>query len=174
VRVEIISNMASVFFPAAQITGQSPLCPRINALRRVGPACRGLLRAGGGPGLNPVNQVSSRGGTSAAARWPWLDSPMCKSAVFNVLTGLNQHVGNWPGKTVEQKTGEFTFEGKTIRLVDLPGTYSLTANSEEERIARDFILRERPDVIVVIANATALERNLYLVTGLSWVRRTAG
>ena len=99
---------------------------------------------------------------------------MCKSAVFNVLTGLNQHVGNWPGKTVEQKTGEFTFEGKTIRLVDLPGTYSLTANSEEERIARDFILRERPDVIVVIANATALERNLYLVTGLSWVRRTAG
>jgi energy-coupling factor transporter ATP-binding protein EcfA2 len=84
-----------------------------------------------------------------------------KSTVFNMLTGLNQHVGNWPGKTVEQKIGEFTFAGKTIRLVDLPGTYSLTANSEEERIARDFILRERPDVIVVIANATALERSLY-------------
>jgi ferrous iron transport protein B len=53
-----------------------------------------------------------------------------KSTVFNVLTGLNQHVGNWPGKTVERKTGEFTFGGRTIRLVDLPGTYSLTANSD--------------------------------------------
>lgn len=89
-----------------------------------------------------------------------------KSTVFNVLTGLNQHVGNWPGKTVEQKTGELSFEGKSIRLVDLPGTYSLTANSEEERIARDFILRERPDVIVVIANAAALERGLYLLAEL--------
>ena len=60
-----------------------------------------------------------------------------KSTVFNLLTGLNQHVGNWPGKTVEQKTGEFAHHGRPIRLVDLPGTYSLTANSEEERIARD-------------------------------------
>lgn len=89
-----------------------------------------------------------------------------KSTVFNMLTGLNQHVGNWPGKTVEQKSGEFSHNDNLIRLVDLPGTYSLTANSEEERIARDFILRERPDVVVVIVNAAALERNLYLVAEL--------
>ncbi|MBU4224807.1 MAG: ferrous iron transport protein B [Chloroflexi bacterium] len=89
-----------------------------------------------------------------------------KSTVFNMLTGLNQHVGNWPGKTVEQKTGLYTHNGQLIRLVDLPGTYSLTANSEEERIARDFLLRGRPDVVVVIVNAAALERNLYLVAEL--------
>ncbi len=89
-----------------------------------------------------------------------------KSTVFNMLTGLNQHVGNWPGKTVEQKIGEFRHNGRVIRLVDLPGTYSLTANSEEERIARDYLIRERPDVVVVVVNAAALERNLYLVTEL--------
>jgi ferrous iron transport protein B len=89
-----------------------------------------------------------------------------KSTVFNMLTGLNQHVGNWPGKTVEQKVGEFTHDGKKIRLVDLPGTYSLTANSLEERIARDFIITERPDVIILITNATDLECNFYLLTEL--------
>jgi ferrous iron transport protein B len=89
-----------------------------------------------------------------------------KSTVFNMLTGLDQHVGNWPGKTVEQKTGEFTHEGRTIRLVDLPGTYSLTSNSEEERVARDYLIRERPDVAVVVINAAALERNLYLLAEL--------
>ena len=89
-----------------------------------------------------------------------------KSTIFNVLTGLNQHVGNWPGKTVEQKRGEFTHDERTIRLVDLPGTYSLTANSEEERIARDFIICELPDVVIVIVNATALECNFYLLAEL--------
>ncbi len=89
-----------------------------------------------------------------------------KSTVFNRLTGLSQHVGNWPGKTVEQKTGEMEYESARVRLVDLPGTYSLTANSEEERIARDFILRERPDVVIAIVNAAALERNLYLLAEL--------
>jgi len=89
-----------------------------------------------------------------------------KSTIFNILTGLNQHVGNWPGKTVEQKTGLYTRDGQVIRLVDLPGTYSLTANSEEERIARDFLLREKPDLVVAIVNAAALERNLYLVAEL--------
>jgi ferrous iron transport protein B len=89
-----------------------------------------------------------------------------KSTVFNMLTGLNQHVGNWPGKTVEQKTGLYTHGGQVIRLVDLPGTYSLTANSEEERIARDFLLREKPDVVVAIVSAAALECNLYLVAEL--------
>jgi len=89
-----------------------------------------------------------------------------KSTVFNVLTGLSQHVGNWPGKTVEQKFGICVHEGKQVRVVDLPGTYSLTANSEEERAARDFIIYERPDVVAVIVNAAALERNLYLLAEL--------
>ena len=90
-----------------------------------------------------------------------------KSTVFNMLTGLSQHVGNWPGKTVEQKTGTFRRgDGTALNLVDLPGTYSLTANSEEERIARDFLIRERPDAVIAVVNAAALERNLYLVAEL--------
>jgi len=89
-----------------------------------------------------------------------------KSTVFNMLTGLSQHVGNWPGKTVEQKTGTLHRDGIAIHLVDLPGTYSLTANSEEERIARDYLIRERPDVVIAIVNAAALERSLYLVAEL--------
>ncbi|MFN2224995.1 MAG: FeoB small GTPase domain-containing protein, partial [Anaerolineae bacterium] len=89
-----------------------------------------------------------------------------KSTVFNLLTGLSQHVGNWPGKTVEQKTGIYRHNGTTINLVDLPGTYSLTANSAEEVIARDYIIQERPDVVVAVVNAASLERNLYLVAEL--------
>jgi len=89
-----------------------------------------------------------------------------KSTLFNLLTGMNQHVGNWPGKTVEQKVGHFTHNGTTYRLVDLPGTYSLTANSLEEIIARDFIIKERPDVVIVLLDAATLERNLYLVAEL--------
>ena len=89
-----------------------------------------------------------------------------KSTVFNLLTGLSQHVGNWPGKTVEQKTGSYRHNGTTINLVDLPGTYSLTANSLEEVIARDYIIQERPDVVVAVVNAASLERNLYLVAEL--------
>ena len=90
-----------------------------------------------------------------------------KSTVFNMLTGLSQHVGNWPGKTVEQKTGVFSLQdGLSLNLVDLPGTYSLTANSEEERLARDYLIRERPDVVIAVVNAAALERNLYLVAEL--------
>ncbi|MDY6877609.1 MAG: ferrous iron transport protein B [Chloroflexota bacterium] len=89
-----------------------------------------------------------------------------KSTLFNLLTGLNQHVGNWPGKTVERKEGNFTYNGHTYRLVDLPGTYSLTANSAEEVIARDFIIKERPDVVVVVVDAAILERSLYLVAEL--------
>jgi len=86
-----------------------------------------------------------------------------KSTVFNLLTGLNQHVGNWPGKTIEQKTGSFQRDGINFELVDLPGTYSLTANSPEELIARDYIITHRPDVVVVILDAATMERNLYLV-----------
>jgi len=89
-----------------------------------------------------------------------------KSTVFNLLTGLSQHVGNWPGKTIEQKTGTYQHNGTTVHIVDLPGTYSLTANSLEERIARDYIIKERPDVVVAIVDAAALERNLYLLAEL--------
>lgn len=89
-----------------------------------------------------------------------------KSTIFNLLTGLSQHVGNWPGKTVERKEGALVRDGMQLRVVDLPGTYSLSANSEEERIARDFIIKERPDVVVMVANAAALERNLYLLAEL--------
>ena len=89
-----------------------------------------------------------------------------KSTLFNLLTGLSQHVGNWPGKTVERKEGTFTHNGTPYRLVDLPGTYSLTANSAEEVIAREFIIRERPDVVVALVDAAILERSLYLVAEL--------
>jgi ferrous iron transport protein B len=87
-----------------------------------------------------------------------------KSTVFNLLTGLSQHVGNWPGKTVERKDGIHRCDGTQIQIVDLPGTYSLTANSLEERITRDYIIRERPDVVVMVADAASLERNLYLLS----------
>jgi ferrous iron transport protein B len=89
-----------------------------------------------------------------------------KSTIFNLLTGLSQHVGNWPGKTVEQKTGSFCHDGLVMQLVDLPGTYSLTANSPEEQIARDYIIQEQPDVVVVIVDAAILERSLYLLAEL--------
>lgn len=86
-----------------------------------------------------------------------------KSTVFNALTGLRQHTGNWPGKTVMRAEGAFSYGGRTFRLVDLPGTYSLMARSTDEEIARDFILFGRPDVTLVVVDATRLERNLNLV-----------
>ncbi|MGB9716765.1 MAG: FeoB small GTPase domain-containing protein, partial [Thermodesulfovibrionales bacterium] len=89
-----------------------------------------------------------------------------KSTVFNILTGLSQHVGNWPGKTVEKKEGVHVTDNVEMKLVDLPGTYMLTAFSEEEKVARDFIINERPDVIVLIASAASLEKNLYLLSEL--------
>ncbi len=89
-----------------------------------------------------------------------------KSTVFNLLTGLSQHVGNWPGKTVEQKTGVLRRGNLTMNFVDLPGTYSLTANSAEEQIARDYLVKENPDIVVAVVNAASLERNLYLVAEL--------
>lgn len=85
-----------------------------------------------------------------------------KSTVFNALTGLRQHTGNWPGKTVTRAEGGFEAGGRRYKLVDLPGTYSLLATSLDEEIARDFILFGRPDVTVVVLDATRLERNLNL------------
>jgi ferrous iron transport protein B len=89
-----------------------------------------------------------------------------KSSVFNSLTGLNQHVGNWTGKTIECKVGSFKYKGVGFSIVDLPGTYSLTASSEEERLARDFIIQEHPNLILAVVNAATLERSLYLVAEL--------
>jgi len=85
-----------------------------------------------------------------------------KSTVFNALTGLRQHTGNWPGKTVTRAEGAFQYKGRRFKLVDLPGTYSLFSTSPDEQVARDFILFGRPDVTVVVVDATRLERNLNL------------
>jgi len=89
-----------------------------------------------------------------------------KSTVFNSLTGGRQHVGNWPGKTVEKKEGSLNYQGYHIKVVDLPGVYSLTASSLDEVIARNFVVEEKPDVVVDIVDASNLERNLYLTVQL--------
>ncbi len=86
-----------------------------------------------------------------------------KSTVFNALTGLKQHTGNWPGKTVGKAEGFFSFQDDTYRIVDLPGTYSLSSTSEDEEIARDFILFGQPDVTIMVADATRLERNMNMI-----------
>jgi len=85
-----------------------------------------------------------------------------KSTIFNMLTGARQHVANYPGVTVEKKIGRYSYQGDTVTLVDLPGTYSLTSYSQEERVARDFLLHEKPAAVLDIVDATNLERNLYL------------
>lgn len=85
-----------------------------------------------------------------------------KSTVFNALTGAHQHVGNWPGKTVEKRQGNFKYDEVVVTVVDLPGTYSLSAYSPEEDIARSFIVKEKPHVVVNVVDAANLERNLYL------------
>jgi ferrous iron transport protein B len=85
-----------------------------------------------------------------------------KTTLFNALTGARQHVGNWPGVTVEKKEGTIVYKGREIHVVDLPGTYSLTAYSLEEIIARNFIVESAPDVVVDVVDASNLERNLYL------------
>ncbi len=133
-----------------------PLHPRSHpALKLVSPACHG---EGGAPESTAL---------PAELTVVLVGQPnVGKSTVFNMLTGLNQHVGNWPGKTVEQKTGTYRHNGQTLALVDLPGTYSLTANSEEERIARDYLIHARPDVAIAVVNAAQLERSLYLVAEL--------
>lgn len=86
-----------------------------------------------------------------------------KSTVFNALTGLRQHTGNWPGKTVTRAEGGFSYGDKQYKIVDLPGTYSLLSTSLDEEVARDFILFGQPDVTVIVVDATRLERNLNLV-----------
>ena len=89
-----------------------------------------------------------------------------KSSVFNDLTGKAQYVSNWPGKTSEPMAGSCDAQGRSVQVIDLPGTYSLSANSAEERLVRDYLIHQRPDVVALIVSATALERNLYLLAEL--------
>ena len=94
-------------------------------------------------------------------------NPNCgKTALFNALTGSNQEVGNWPGVTVEKKEGFFQLDNHRIRVVDLPGIYALSANSEDERVTLDYLLTRQADLIINIIDATNLERNLFLTTQL--------
>ena len=86
-----------------------------------------------------------------------------KSTIFNSLTGMHQHTGNWTGKTVANATGETIINDKEFTFVDIPGTYSIMSNSEEEEIARDYICFGNPDVTVIVVDSTCLERNLNLV-----------
>ena len=92
-----------------------------------------------------------------------------KSTIFNRLTHQNQYVSNWPGKTCEMTSGLYQADGACASIVDLPGMYSLTANSEEERIAREFLIGCRPDVVVAVVDAAALERSLYLAADLVYL-----
>jgi len=85
-----------------------------------------------------------------------------KSTIFNALTGLHQHTGNWPGKTVDNAQGSFKYKNASFLLVDLPGTYSILAHTVEEQIARDFLCFAHPDATIVVLDATCLERNLNL------------
>ena len=102
-------------------------------------------------------------------------NPNCgKTTLFNALTGARQHVGNWPGVTVEKKTGEYSFDHKLIELVDLPGTYSLEAADDQvsldEKVARDYVASQEADLIINIVDASNLERNLYLTSQLIEMR----
>ena len=85
-----------------------------------------------------------------------------KSTLFNALTGLRQHTGNWAGKTVSLAQGIVQYKGKTFNMIDLPGTYSLFSNSTDEEVARNYIVFEKPDVTLVVLDATSLERNFNL------------
>ena len=86
-----------------------------------------------------------------------------KSTIFNMITGSHQHVGNWPGKTVDQKEGEFHYNGQRMILADLPGSYSLSAGSDEEVITRDYITSGNADLVLVMADASQLKRSLYML-----------
>lgn len=128
-------------------------------LKQASKACDACGTCGKGDRVSPMRRTEKSDYTIALAGNPNTG----KSTVFNAFTGMRQHVGNWPGKTVVREEGAYKFRDKVFRLVDLPGTYSLLSNSVDEEIARDFVLFGRPDCTVVVVDATALERNLALV-----------
>lgn len=114
-----------------------------------------------------IPQVDSAALTSTSPIIALAGNPnVGKSSLFNALTGAHQHVGNWPGKTVERKAGTIRFDAREITVVDLPGTYSLNAYSAEEIITRDFLVNEKPRVVIAVVDSANLERNLYLVIQL--------
>ncbi|HEB84784.1 MAG TPA: ferrous iron transport protein B [Bacteroidetes bacterium] len=127
-------------------------------------------RAGGGFGM--ILAEWSRHRHEAAEKMPTLRVALAgnpnsgKTSLFNALTGQHQHIGNYPGVTVEKKVGVCYHDGYRVEIVDLPGTYSLTAYSLEEVVTRDFVLRDKPDLIVDVIDSTNLERNLYLLLQL--------
>lgn len=96
-----------------------------------------------------------------------------KTTVFNALTGLRMHTGNWPGKTISRAEGGFSYDNKRFKLVDLPGTYSLLSASPDEEVARSFLLFGQPDVTVIVADSTCMERNLNLVLQVLQITRRA-
>ncbi len=115
--------------------------------------------------MSNQSQTRTPAGTGTAVRIALAGNPNSgKTTLFNALTGSNQHVGNYPGVTVEKKEGDFRHEGRDIHVIDLPGTYSLTASSPEELVARNVVLEEQPDLVVDVVDASNLERNLYLAT----------
>lgn len=100
-------------------------------------------------------------------RFALAGNPNCgKTTLFNQLTGSRAHVGNWPGVTVERKEGKYNKSSEDITIIDLPGIYSLSPYSEEEVVSRDYLLKEKPDVIINIVDATNFERNIYLTSQL--------
>ncbi len=109
----------------------------------------------------------SRGGKTRMAKIALAGNPnVGKTVIFNELTGSRQHVGNWPGVTVEKKSGKYAYRGIEIEVIDLPGTYSLSPYSIDEKVARDYIVEEKPDAVVNIVDASNIERNLYLTVQL--------
>ncbi|MCR4618881.1 MAG: ferrous iron transport protein B, partial [Lachnospiraceae bacterium] len=96
-----------------------------------------------------------------------------KSSIFNSLTGMHQHVGNWPGKTVEKKEGTFVYNNVTYTIADLPGSYSLSANSDEEIVTRDYIVKKDVDMVCVLADASQLERSLYMLADYAGLKTPA-
>jgi Fe2+ transport system protein B len=96
-----------------------------------------------------------------------------KTTVFNALTGLRMHTGNWPGKTISRAEGGFSYDSKRYKLVDLPGTYSLLSASPDEEVARSFLLFGQPDVTVIVADSTCMERNLNLILQVMQITRRA-
>jgi len=96
-----------------------------------------------------------------------------KTTVFNALTGLRMHTGNWPGKTISRAEGGFSYAGKRYKMVDLPGTYSLLSASPDEEVARSFLLFGQPDVTVIVADATCMDRNLNLILQVLQITRRA-